>query len=64
MLQRQINRRQFTPKGACKSCDPLSLSSSLCKAPKIWELLQDSVIVIIKHYGLHSFSPIKPKPER
>ena len=58
-----MNRRQFTPKGVCKSCGTLT-SRSLCEARKIWEFPEDSDTVIIKHYRLHSCSPIKPKWER
>ena len=63
MQYKKINRRKFTPKSVSKSCGTLS-SRSLCEACKIWEFLEDSDTVIIKHYGLHSCSPIKPKWER
>ena len=63
MQYKKINRRYFTPKGGCKSCGTLS-SRSLCEAREIWEFPEDSDKVIIKHYGLHSCSPIKPKRER
>ena len=55
--------RQFTPKGVCKSCGTLG-SRSLCETRKIWKFPEDPDTVIIKHYGLHSWSPIKPKPQR
>ena len=63
MQYKKINRRYFTPKVVCKNCDTLS-SRSLCEASKIWKSPEDSDTVIIKHYGLHSCSPIKPKWER
>ena len=44
-------------------CSKLS-SRSLCEARKIWEFSEDSDTVIIKHSGLHSCSPVKPKRER
>ena len=63
MQYKKINRRQFTPKGVCRSCGALG-SRSLSEVRQIWEFTEDSGIVIIKHYGLHSRSPIKPKRER
>ena len=62
MQHKKINRKQFTPKSVCKSCGTLS-SRSLCEAREIWEFREDSDTVIIKHCGLHSCSPIKPKLE-
>ena len=62
MQYNKINRREFTPKGVGKSCSTPS-SRSLCGARKMWEFPQDSGTVIIKHYWLHSCSPIKPKWE-
>ena len=63
MQYKKINCRQFTPKGACKSCGTLS-SRSLYEASETWEFSEDSDTVIIKHYGFHPCSPIKPKQER
>ena len=63
MQYKKINRWQFPPKGVCKSCGTLS-SRSLCEARKTWEFPEDSGTVIIKHYALHSCSPIKPQRER
>ena len=63
MQHKKINRRQFTQKVVCKSCATLS-SRSLYEARKIWEFSEDSNTVIIKHFGLQSCSPIKPKRER
>ena len=63
MQYKKIYRKRFTPKCVRKSCGALS-SRGLCEACKIWEFPEDSDTVIIKHYGLHSCSPIKPKRER
>ena len=63
MQYKKINRRQFTSKSVSKSCGNLSFRS-LCEARPIWEFPEDSDKVIIKHYGLHSRSRIKPKLEQ
>ena len=63
MQYKKINRRHFTSKEVCKSCGTLT-SRSFCEARKIWESPEDSDTVIIKQYGLHSCSLIKPQWER
>ena len=56
----KCNRRQFTPKGACKSCGQFS-DRVTCEARKIWEFPGQwgEKIITVKHYGTHSCSPIK-----
>ena len=51
----KCNRRQFTPKGACKSCGQFS-ERGTCEARKIWEFPGQwgEKIVTVKHFGTHS----------
>ena len=61
----RFNRRQFTPKGMCKSCGNL-FERQKCDARKIFEFPEEKSIqiVTIKHFGTHLCSPIKPKGKR
>ena len=61
----KINRRQFTPKGVCKNCGETT-ERGKCDSPKISEFLTDKEgdIATVKHYGTHSCSPLKTKPEK
>ena len=61
----RFNRRQFTPKGICKSCGNLC-ERQKCDARKIFEFPEEKSIhvVTIKHFGIHLCSPIKPKGKR
>ena len=58
----RFNRRQFTPKGICKSCGNLC-ERQKCDARKIFEFPEEKSIrvVTIKHFGTHLCPPIKPK---
>ena len=61
----RFNRRQFTPKGMCKSCGNLC-ERQKCDARKIFEFPEEKSIhiVTIKYFGTHLCSPIKPKGKR
>ena len=61
----RFNRRQFTPKGICKSCGNMC-ERQKCDARKIFEFPEQKSIhvVTIKHFGIHLCSPIKPKGKR
>ena len=61
----RFNRRQFTPKGICKSCDNLC-ERQKCSAGKISEFPEEKSIhvVTVKHSGTHLCSQIKPKGKR
>ena len=61
----RFNRRQFTPKGICKSCGNLC-ERQKCDARKIFEFPEEKSIhvVTIKHFGIHLYSPIKPNGKR
>ena len=61
----RFNRRQFTPKGICKSCGNLC-ERQKCDARKIFEFPEEKSVhvVTIKHFGIHLCSPIKPKGKR
>ena len=61
----RFNRRQFTPKGICKSCCSLC-ERRKCYARKISEFPEEKSIhiVTIKHFGTHLCSSIKPKWKR
>ena len=61
----RFNRRQFTPKGICKSCGNLC-ERQKCDAMKIFEFPEEKLIhvVTIKHFGIHLCAPIKPKGKR
>ena len=55
----KVNRRQFTPKGVCSTCQSTNNERMACPARKVFEFEADAVTV--KHYGKHTCSPIKPK---
>ena len=61
----RFNRRQFTPKGICKSCGNLC-ERQKCDAMKIFEFPEEKLIhvVTIKQFGIHLCAPIKPKGKR
>ena len=57
---RKFNKRQFTPKGICKSCGA-KCERVQCTARKFWEFGEKEIVV--KHYGDHTCSPVKHKKE-
>ena len=58
----RFNRREFTPKGIWKSCGNLC-ERQKCDARKIFDFPEEKSthIVTIKYFGIHLYSPIKPK---
>ena len=61
----RFNRRQFTPKGICKSCGNLC-ERQKCDTRKIFQFPEEKSIhvVNIKQFGTHLCSSIKPKGKR
>ena len=60
---KKVNRRQFSLKSLCKSCGHYSKRTS-CGARKFWEFPLSGEKVFVRHFGQHSWLPVKPRRER